>query len=194
MATSMNKKKTTTAKTTVEKVNSVERDNKTVAENIKEEKPKKREFEPTDLIPCRSITVGLLVMTGVRSGNPYSWFNNGDIIDVEYRDLKAMVMMSDNQYIYRPCFIVEDEDFLNENPKLKDFYDSMYTTTDLRSILKIPNISEMVNVIKSMPKGCLVNLRDLAVTMVMNHEIDSIKRVKTLEDVLDVDLSMGFNN
>lgn len=193
MATSMNKKKVATSKTTVDKVESVETDNGTVAENKKVEEPKAKKFEQTDLIPCRSITVGTLVMTGIRSGNFYRWMNNDDIIDVEYRDLQAAIM-SGSRYIYDPCFIIEDNDFINQNSKLKDFYDNMYDVSDLRNILRIPNEQDMIHTIQDMPRGMIQNLRALASTMVMNHEIDSIRRVKALERVLDIDLSMGLND
>lgn len=192
MATSMNKKKVATSKSTVEKINTTETDNKTVAENIKEDvKPKAKKFESTDEISCRSITVGTLVMTGKRTRNSYIWLNDGDVINVEYQDLQALVMAR-SQYIYRPCFIIDDEDFVEQNPQLKKFYESMYTTRDLRTILYIEDDNEMVNAINSMPHGLMSNLRNLASTMVMNHEIDSIRRVKTLEKVLDMDLSNGF--
>ena len=190
MATSMNKKKATVKPSTVNKVENVSENNGTLAEEVKEEKtPVARKFEQTDLIPCRSITTGLLVMTGIRSGNSYAWLGMGETIDVEYRDVMALVT-SKSGYLFKPRFIVDDDDFVNQNPSLKTFYDGMYTTRDLKSILYINNESEMINAINNMPKGIIPTLRNTAVTMISHGDIDSIHRIKTIASILDIDVDL----
>ena len=190
MATSMNKKKTVTKSSDVEQNKNTVEDNDSVMKNTKENAvvtPKK--FEQTDLIPCRSITTGLLVMTGIRSGNAYTWFGMGETIDVEYRDVIALVT-SRSGYIFTPRIIVDDDDFVNQNPSLKTFYDKMYTTRDLKSILYINDENEMIKAINNMPKGVIPTLRNTAVTMFSNGEIDSIHRMRIIASILDIDVDL----
>ena len=193
MATSMNRKKTVktvTKSSDVEQNKNTVEDNDSVMKNTKENvvvTPKK--FEQTDLIPCRSITTGLLVMTGIRSGNAYTWLGMGETIDVEYRDVIALVT-SRSGYIFTPRIIVDDDDFVNQNPSLKTFYDKMYTTRDLKSILYINDEEEMIKAINNMPKGVIPTLRNTAVTMFSNGEIDSIHRMKIIASILDIDVDL----
>ena len=190
MATSMNRKKTVTKSSDVEQNKNTVEDNDSVMKNTKENTvvtPKK--FEQTDLIPCRSITTGLLVMTGIRSGNAYTWLGMGETIDVEYRDVIALVT-SRSGYIFTPRIIVDDDDFVNQNPSLKTFYDKMYTTRDLKSILYINDEDEMIKAINNMPKGVIPTLRNTAVTMFSNGEIDSIHRMKIIASILDIDVDL----
>ena len=193
MATSMNRKKTVktvTKSSDVEQNKNTAEDNDSVMKNTKENvvvTPKK--FEQTDLIPCRSITTGLLVMTGIRSGNAYTWLGMGETIDVEYRDVIALVT-SRSGYIFTPRIIVDDDDFVNQNPSLKTFYDKMYTTRDLKSILYINDEEEMIKAINNMPKGVIPTLRNTAVTMFSNGEIDSIHRMKIIASILDIDVDL----
>lgn len=190
MATSMNRKKTVTKSSDVEQNKNTVEDNDSVMKNTKDGTvvtPKK--FEQTDLIPCRSITTGLLVMTGIRSGNAYTWLGMGETIDVEYRDVIALVM-SRSGYIFTPRIIVDDDDFVNQNPSLKTFYDKMYTTRDLKSILYINDEDEMIKAINNMPKGVIPTLRNTAVTMFSNGEIDSIHRMKIIASILDIDVDL----
>lgn len=190
MATSMNRKKAAPKSSDVEQNKNTVEDNDSVVKNTKDDTvvtPKK--FEQTDLIPCRSITTGLLVMTGIRSGNAYTWLGMGETIDVEYRDVIALVM-SRSGYIFTPRIIVDDDDFVNQNPSLKTFYDKMYTTRDLKSILYINDEDEMIKAINNMPKGVIPTLRNTAVTMFSNGEIDSIHRMKIIASILDIDVDL----
>lgn len=190
MATSMNRKKVVPKSSDVEQNKNIVEDNDSVMKNTKENAvvaPKK--FEQTDLIPCRSITTGLLVMTGIRSGNAYTWLGMGETINVEYRDVIALVT-SRSGYIFTPRIIVDDDDFVNQNPSLKTFYDKMYTTRDLKSILYINDEEEMIKAINNMPKGVIPTLRNTAVTMFSNGEIDSIHRMKIIASILDIDVDL----
>lgn len=190
MATSMNRKKAAPKSSDVEQNKNTVEDNDSVMKNTKDDTvvtPKK--FEQTDLIPCRSITTGLLVMTGIRSGNAYTWLGMGETIDVEYRDVIALVT-SRSGYIFTPRIIVDDDDFVNQNQTLKTFYDKMYTTRDLKSILYINDEEEMIKAINNMPKGVIPTLRNTAVTMFSNGEIDSIHRMKIIASILDIDVDL----
>ena len=79
---------------------------------------KKKEFGQEDLILCRSMVSGQLFVDGVRSGLLYTFADYNDTCEIEYRDLIYLVRSYKDKTIYEPRIIIEDEDFIAENPKL----------------------------------------------------------------------------
>lgn len=154
-------------------------------EDVKETKEpvkKERVFQQTDAIPCRSITNGPLYLTGIRSGIPYTWADYNDVQDVEYRDLIYLARTSGNKYVYKPRFIIEDEDFVAQNPKIKELYDSMFTTDDLRDIVKLP-VKSMVAEINKLPEGAKDSFKGLVSTMIYDHALDSVQKIKAIDEI-----------
>ena len=183
MAQSMTKKTKPTTK--AETINNVEK--VVIEEEIKKETTKEKivaktpkKFEAMDGVLCRSIVDGVLVMEGIKSKNFYKWADMNDVAEVEYQDLVSAVR-SNTSYVYSPHFIIEDEDFLEQFPQVQKVYDSMYTTSDLKEILKLP-ISAMMNEIESLPNGSKDNLREIAGKMVLNGQLDSVQKIKALDD------------
>ena len=86
-----------------------------------------RKFAPDDMITCRSITYGELLLTGTKSKLLYSWANYGDTTEVEFQDLQAL-KSTRSSYLFRPRFIIEDEELIEQWGK--DFGD-MYKDTQL---------------------------------------------------------------
>lgn len=154
----------------------------TIEENVSESTIKERVFDQEDLIPCRSMVSGGLYITGYRSKIPYTWADYGDVVDVEYRDLIYMVRTNGDVSIYKPRIIVEDEDFVNQNPKLKNFYDSIHTESDLYSILTM-DVNQMKETIKKLPEGCKTALKGIASTMIDDGRLDSVSKIKALDEI-----------
>ena len=155
----------------------------TVNEN-KEAEAKKKEkvFKQTDSIPCRSMINGALYIEGARSGIFYSWADYGDVQEVEYRDLLYMVRTREDRNIYTPRIIIEDDDFIEQNKSVKDLYESMYTTIDLRDIIHLP-VRQMETEINKLPNGVKESVKGVASTMIASHELDSIKKIKALDEI-----------
>lgn len=146
-----------------------------------------RIFNPEDTIPCRSIVSGGLYIEGSRSHILYSWADCGDVEDVEYRDLIYLVRTRANANIYSPRIIIEDEDFINQNKSVKDFYDSMYDTSDLNQILLLP-ISQMKAEIANLPIGAKESIKGIAATMIDSHVLDSVQRIKALDEIFGTNM------
>lgn len=146
-----------------------------------------RIFNPEDTIPCRSIVSGGLYIEGSRSHILYSWADCGDVEDVEYRDLIYLVRTRANANIYSPRIIIEDEDFINQNKSVKDFYDSMYDTSDLNQILLLP-ISQMKAEIANLPIGAKESIKGIAATMIDSHVLDSMQRIKALDEIFGTNM------
>lgn len=187
------RKKTTatarsTTKKTVEAVESIQEvitpvSADPVVETVVETKTvEKREFKPDTGIPCTSITVGELIVIGPKTGMRYDWLTRGDTIDVEYQDLVAAIRMN-KDYIKQPYFIVEDEDFLNENPQLRNVYGSMYSLGDLQGVIIDLDPMSMKLTIESLPQGARESIRNIASTMIQNGQIDSVGKIKMLDEI-----------
>lgn len=183
-------------KPTVDMVENVNEDNKVVnaptVEKKEIEQPKQpRKFEAMDGILCRSLVDGVLVMTGIKSNNSYKWADANDVLEVEYQDLVSAVR-SNTSYISAPHFIIEDEDFLVQFPQVQKIYDSMYTTADLKEILSLP-VNSMMSAIKSLPDGSKENLRDIAGKMVLNGQLDSVQKIKALDEFYNTNFMITTN-
>ena len=181
------KKPTTRAKATPE-IETVEEPikvtTKTVAKTVKEEKPKK--FNQTEGVPCRSVVVGKLFMDGIRSSIPYQWMDFDDVIDVEYRDLVAAVKEK-NSFVMKPFFVILDDDFLKEFPVLNDVYEKQYSTRDLSNILRL-SVPQMTEEIGKLPANVKETLKSIAATWVGNGTLDSMKKIKALDEIFETDL------
>lgn len=182
--------KTTTKRTTTKSKPVVEQSTKDieiVEEPVVEivEKPtkveKKKDFKSTDGVVCRSVTPGSLFVDGPKSGMLYTFAAYGDEAEIEYRDLKGLIMMR-SPNIFTPRFIVEDVDFIAETPQLDAFYSKQFSTKDLRKILELP-VEEMVEEIKKLPSGAQDNMKTLAATAIGEGNLDSIKKIKALDEL-----------
>ena len=148
----------------------------------------KKKFEPTDLVTCRSVVNGRIFMEGAASLLRYTWMDFGDEVDVEYRDLVAAVR-NKSGYITRPFFVVMDDDFIEEFSFLKEIYAKQYSAKDLAKILSL-DVDEMVAEVKSLPGNVKDILKGIASTWIENGRLDSFKKIKALDEILDTDLSL----
>ena len=155
-------------------------------ENMKEKE--RKHFDPSDGILCRSVVQGGLYMEGAKTNMLYSWSDYGDVTEVEYRDLVAAVRQR-TKYVMNPWFIIEDEDFLNEFPMMKEFYEQNYTVKDLIKILSMPE-HQMIEEIKKLPKGVLDSIKSLAAKQVANGTLDSVKKIRALDQFFGTDLNL----
>ena len=148
----------------------------------------KKKFDPEDLISCRSVTVGGLCLSGVKSGDLYRWTEYGDITEVEYRDIATLVR-SKSDYIFHPYLIIDDEDFIAEFPQLQQFYDANYTINDLEGVLSL-SVGDMIATINTLPNGAKETLKNIASTQIAEGRLDSVKKIKALDDLFGTELNL----
>lgn len=153
----------------------------------KSEKSKKK-FEPSDLISCRSVCQGGLYLEGSRTKMPYAWENYGATEDVEYRDLVELVRTR-SSYIFSPFFIIDDNDFVEEFPQLKKFYQENYSVKELADILELP-VDQMIKEIESLPKSAVDSLKSIAASQVSAGQLDSVRKIKELDRIFQTDLNL----
>lgn len=188
--TTATKKKATAPKSTVVEKKITEPILDTVEDTINntdiEVKDDKKVFNKNSLIPCRSICTGVLFIQGDRSKNEYTFYDYGEVVEIEYQDLVTMISRRSSA-ITKPQFIVEDEEFIAQNTQLQDIYASMYSTKDLREIFKLP-ANQMRKAIMDLPEGAKNATLSLASSMIETGQLDSIARVKVIDEIFDTKL------
>lgn len=179
---------------------------KEVVEEPKVEEPKKVEkpkvirnvksskFNEKDLIPCKSVTSGGLNYIGT-SGNKVRFEDYGMIEYIEYGDLRREAQSANpNNYLFYPRFIVLDNDFIEEFPKLDDFYSKFYTEQgDFEEILDLPQ-ERMVEEINKLPKGCKECIKGIVATKIDDGSIDSVQKIKVLDKVFGTNMLLMLAN
>lgn len=158
---------------------------------VKKEVVKKKKFAPEELIPCVSITPGQLFFSGKKSGTLYTFADIDDVVEIEFRDLDYAARSSD-KIMLKPRFIVQDSDFINLHSKLDDIYSALHSTSDLESIIKMTP-AKMEKIIPSLPLGAKDALKIIAATMVDKGELDSLQRIKKLDELLGTELFTKLN-
>ena len=148
----------------------------------------KKEFGQSDGVQCHSVIQGGLYFEGPKTGMLYSFSDYGDITDIEYRDLVAAVRTK-SEYVYNPYFIIDDEDFIAEFPAIKKFYEDQISIKDLKAILD-KDVSDMVAEIKRLPKTAIEALKKIAATQVANGRLDSVRKIKALDELFGTDLNL----
>lgn len=147
-----------------------------------------RKYEPDDMITCRSITYGELLLTGKKSKLLYTWANYGDITEVEYQDLQAL-KSTKSSYLYKPRFVIEDEELVEQWGK--DFI-NMYNNiidVDADDLFKLP-LNQFKSKLKKAPKGVQQAVKNIAGEKIMNGSLDSLAKIKAIDEILGTDLKL----
>lgn len=145
-----------------------------------------RVFKNEDLIPCKSIATGVLVMEGLKSGDLYRWTGYGDIVEVEYRDLVAEVRAKSN-YVMLPFFIVDDEDFLKQFDVLEGVYRGLYSVDDIEDLFR-QDVYTIKRTIAEMPEGARDSVKSIAATMIKDGTLDSVSKIRALDEIFGCQL------
>ena len=183
--TTMARSKTTTPK--------VEREVKVEPEVAEVKKPvEKKKFKDDDKIPCMSITAGKYVCVGLKSDDVYRWHSDGDVVDVRYNDLVAAVRAK-KAMVFKPRVVIQDEDFIAEYPEVQKLYDSMYSKEDLFAILQLTP-AEMRKIIPQLPDGVKESLKTIAVKAIDDGRLDSVQRVRVLDEIFRTDMLLKLTS
>ena len=89
--------------------------------------------------------------------------------------------------VYKPRFIIQDEEFVAQHKDLKELYDSLYSIKDLKDILNLP-VAQMRKAIEELPEGAFESIKGVAASMIHNGQYDSVKKIKVLDEIFDTKL------
>ena len=151
-------------------------------------KPTPRKYAPDDLIPCRSVTYGELLLSAPKSKLMYVWANYNDVTEVEFQDLQALKSTRSN-YLFRPRIVIEDEELVEQWSKdFKDMY-SKIIHVDVEEIFDLP-LGKFKTALKNAPKGVQQAVKNIAGEKIMNGSLDSLAKIKAIDDILGTDLKL----
>lgn len=139
-----------------------------------------KKFKPEDLILCESVCGGKTYYTGIKTNNIYTFEALGAEEYVEYKDLVASVRSRDSM-LFKPFIMVMDEDFINEQTRLKSFYESMYTPEDFEEFFTLTP-AQMIEALDNMPSGIKDTIKNMAAGKISEGSFDSVARIKALDN------------
>ena len=105
---SKNTTKKTKSEVVVETTDVVIEEPKQEVKIVEPVKKTPKKFAPGDVIECRSVTGGKLILIGPKTHLQYEWSDYGDTAFVEYQDLQALQSRKSN-FLIKPRFIIEDD-------------------------------------------------------------------------------------
>lgn len=147
-----------------------------------------RKYAPGDMIPCRSITYGELLLPGSKSKLLYTWANYGDVTEMEFQDLQAL-RSTRSSYLFKPRFIIEDEELVEQwKNDLGKMYDDIIAT-DVEALFKLP-ANQLKAKLKKAPAGIQLAVKNLAGEKIMNGSLDSLAKIKAIDEVLGTQLKI----
>ena len=166
-----------------------------IVEDVVEEvvvKPAKKvnkpKHDPSELIMCRSVVFGELILIGPKTHMRYSWSNEGDIREVEYQDLVSWRALH-HKYLFEPMIIIEDEDICNEwKTELSVVYDKLQQV-DLKAIF---NLSERQfrTQIKQLPSSMKSTIQNMAYSMIQDRTLYDLRKIEALDEILGTELKL----
>ena len=147
-----------------------------------------RKYAPDDMITCRSVTYGELLLVGKKSKLLYDWANYGDTTEVEYQDLQAL-RSTKSSYLFKPRIVIEDEELVEQwSKELSDMY-SHIVDIDVDSLFKLP-LAQFKSKLKKAPKGVQQAVKNIAGEKILNGSLDSLAKIKAIDEILGTDLKL----
>lgn len=151
-------------------------------------KATKVKHDPNELVPCRSVRFGELILIGPKTRMPYHWANEGDIREVEYQDLLSWKALR-SRYLFEPMIIIEDEDICEEwNADLGEIYNGLQQI-DLKEMFKLPH-RQFVSQLKKLPDGMKSTVQNMAYAMIQDGTLYDLRTIKVIDEVLGTELKM----
>ena len=149
-----------------------------------------RKYAPSDLIECRSVTGGQLILIGPKTKFQYQWEDYNDITEVEYQDLLALQSRKSG-FLVKPRFIIEDEELVEQwSSMLKPIYDKVITQ-NIEDFFNLP-LNKFKAQIKNMPEGLQDAIKTKVVQMIKNDEIHDIRKVREIDAAWGTDFVAMF--
>ena len=168
--------------------NTKSKKNDVVEETVNEfQKKEPRKFAQDDMILCKSVTYGELLLPGKKSKLLYIWSNYGDTTEVEFQDLQAL-RSTRSAYLMNPYFVIEDEELLEQWPELKNLYDKV-AALDVDDLFNLP-INQFKKRLREIPIGFKDSIKNIAGEKIRNGSLDSIAKINALDEILGTELKL----
>ena len=162
----------------------------TVAEEVVKtaKRVNKPKHDPNELILCRSVRFGELLLIGPKTHVLYSWANEGDIREVEYQDLMSLRALH-SPYLFEPMIIIEDDEVCEEwKADLGELYDGLQEI-NLKELFKLPQ-RQFVAQLKNLPEGMKSTVQNMAYAMIQDGTLYDLRIIKAIDEILGTELKM----
>lgn len=183
-------KKNTTSEPNEEAIIDIE---ETVDETPKKKVPVKKtpkKYAPSDLIECRSVTGGELILVGPKTKFQYTWQDYNDTAYVEYQDLLSLQSRRSG-FLVKPRFIIEDEELVEQwGAMLKPIYDKVITQ-DIEAFFNLP-LNKFKAQLKTMPEGLRDAIKTKAAQMIQRDELYDIRKAREIDAAWGTDFVEMF--
>ncbi|WP_305180657.1 hypothetical protein [Ileibacterium valens] len=170
----------TTKKTTTRK--------KTTSSRVTAKQSPKPVIGKDELIQCINVFAGQTILEGKKTKGLYVWNGIGDIQEVAYEDLRMEITNRNSTYIYNPIILIEDDRVIESFPALGKFYEELEAPGELENIIKCGSAETLRAFVEKQPKGMKAAIRSLAADLIQSGELDSISKIKVIDEVLGTKL------
>lgn len=146
-----------------------------------------KDIDQSQYIPVRNGFQGTLVYVSKRTGETFVWDKFGAEQDIELKELKN-IKSSDKAFYENNWFMFDDAykwviDYLG----LRQYYKHALDVDQFDDIFTLPP-DELRTKLNALSDGAKGSVMYRASELIHNGEIDSIKTIRVLEDVLGVEL------
>lgn len=153
-------------------------------------------FDDSVLVNVQSNVFGELIYTNPRNGDTVRWPEFGDTQPMTIGDLRAMRGTQRNFFENNWIFIKEVLDAGYEDATPEDVYKALMVSQYYKDILDPENFNsifrmdddEMVRRVRMMSDGAKMNLIVASNEAIVRGKLDSLRKIKLLEDLLNCDL------
>ena len=164
-------------------------------EVVEEVKPVKKvnkpKHDPNELVMCRSVVFGELILIGPKTHMRYSWANEGDVREVEYQDLVSWRALH-SKYLFAPLIIIQDEDVCEEwKADLGKLYEEVQAI-DLKELFDLPQ-RQFVAQLKKLPAGMKTTVQNMAYSMIQDRTLYDLRIIDAIDEILGTELKMMIN-
>lgn len=167
-------------------------------ENVSTKK-RKIKLDDTTLVTVKSNVFGKLFYKNSRTGDEYNWESHGDTQDLYMSDLREMKGVQ-RSFFAKNWIMIEglveyDED--NEDVTVEDIYNVLQVQQYYKDVLCPSNLPAVLNMsidelkerVPKMSEGVKLNLIILANTQIENGTLDSLNKIKALEELFGCELT-----
>ena len=149
-------------------------------------KVNKPKHDPNELVVCRSVVFGELILIGPKTNMRYSWANEGDVREVEYQDLLSWRALH-SRYLFEPMIIIEDKDICEEwKADLGKLYDEVQAI-DLKALFNLPQ-RQFVAQLKKLPATMKTSVQNMANAMIQNKTLYDLRKIEAIDEILHTEL------
>lgn len=145
----------------------------------------KQQRDLNEMIPVKNISNSSLIY--ISKNNPgyrVDWDGFGEEVYMEYKEL--INMRGSQRRFFEEPWIVCDWDVL-EDLRVDKYYENLIDLDDINTIFDLTT-DKLAEKLRKLPTGIRRLIADRAYELVRNGELDSMSKIRKIEQILDIEL------